>query len=208
MRARFFAACIATAMLCASPAFAQKARDPREVQAQKSCLSGKVEEGIALLAELYAETRNTNVIYNQARCYEQNARYANAINSFREYLRVARNITADEKAEVDRHMSECRSLQAEEERKAASDEPPAPPARVAAPTPASAAAGATPAALDFSAQAAPPGGESGSRPIYKTWWFWTGAAVVVVAGAVTAFFLANRSTDACDGIGLTCRGVK
>ena len=92
-----------------------QAQDPREVQARKDCLIGKYEGGAALLAELYAETTNPNFIYNQARCYEQNARPVEAVNRFREYLRIVPDISGEEKAEVERHIAECRSMQAEQE---------------------------------------------------------------------------------------------
>jgi hypothetical protein len=94
-----------------------QAVDPREVQARKDCLTGKYEAGSALLAELFAETANPNFIYNQARCYEQNARPVEAVNRFREYLRIVPNISGEEKAEVERHLAECRSMQAEQEEK-------------------------------------------------------------------------------------------
>jgi hypothetical protein len=93
--------------------------DPRETQARKDCLIGKYESGVSLLTDLFAETGNNNFIYNQARCYEQNARPEEAINRFREYLRVAKEISPTDRADVESHIAECRRLQ-EEERKATS----------------------------------------------------------------------------------------
>jgi hypothetical protein len=115
------------AMLWTSAAFGQP-QDPREIQARKDCLTGKVEAGVALLADLFAETSNPNFIYNQARCYEQNGRVEDAINRFREYLRVAKNITAEEKADVDQHIAGCRAMQAEQQ---AAKETPAKPSEAA-----------------------------------------------------------------------------
>lgn len=101
-------------------------QDPRELQARKDCLTGKYESGVALLAQLFAETGNRNFVYNQARCYEQNARAEDAINRFREYLRVAKGISAEDKADVDRHIAECQALQSEQERKVAAVPAPEP----------------------------------------------------------------------------------
>jgi hypothetical protein len=99
-----------------SSAFGQ-VQDAREIRARKDCLTGKFESGVALLAQLFAETGNRNFVYNQARCYEQNARADDAVNRFREYLRVAKGISAEDKADVERHIAECRLLQAEQDRK-------------------------------------------------------------------------------------------
>jgi hypothetical protein len=200
---------MAAAILFASPAFAQRPDDPRVSEARKDCLSGKVETGVALLAELYAETRDANLIFNQGRCYEQNGRPANAINSFREYLRVSPNITPNERAQVERHLAECQVLQAEQENKSAivTPAPPVPTPSPPSPAPMAPAppvpAPAAPAGLELSASPSP----EVSQPVYKTWWFWTGAAVVV-AGAVTGILLANQSKGACDDIDFSCRGVR
>jgi hypothetical protein len=101
-------------LLLASAALGQ-AQDPREMQARKDCLKGNYTSGTALLADLFAETSNENFIYNQARCYEQNGRPDEAIQRFREYLRVACNIAADDKADVEHHIAECRAMKAEQE---------------------------------------------------------------------------------------------
>jgi hypothetical protein len=98
---------LAMPLLVVSTAFAQD-KDPRETEARKDCLTGKYEAGAALLAELFTETSNPNFIYNQARCYEQNARPDEAIQRFREFLRIARDLSAEEKKEVENHIAECR----------------------------------------------------------------------------------------------------
>jgi len=203
-------------VIWASSALAQQ-QDPREVQARKDCLTGKVESGVALLAELFAETGNSNFVYNQARCYEQNTRPEQAISRFREYLRVAKDITAAEKADVEKHIEECRALKAEQERErkaeAAAAIPPAPAGATvqpaAAPGLSPETAGsvpeATPAALDLTTKPT----TTGSTPIYAKWWFWTGLAVVV-GGAVTAYLLATHRTteNACAGARIPCDAVK
>jgi hypothetical protein len=86
----------------AAPAAAQTSeeRDPREVEARKACASGQVDRGIALLAEIIAETGDPTPVYNQARCYQQNGRTAEAIQRFREYLRLSPKAPPDEVARV------------------------------------------------------------------------------------------------------------
>jgi hypothetical protein len=212
MLARALSPLLAVICCLAAPAFGAE-KDPRVFQAQKDCLSGKTDSGVALLAELYAENHDPNYIYNQARCYEQAARPEDALNRFREYLRVAKKLPAAEKADVEKHMEECRVLAAEQERSREKKvvAPIAPPAAsvVAAPE-------ATPAPLPLPAATGPAQPEAGldlttqpqaaeAQPIYTKWWFWTGVAVVV-AGGVTAVLLATRKTTEtyCSGADITC----
>jgi len=109
--------CIVASLVWTSSALGQP-QDAREIRAREDCLTGRVEPGVTLLAELFAETGNANFVYNQARCYEQNGRAEDAINRFREYLRVAKGIGSDDRADVDRHIAECRALQTEQQRAA------------------------------------------------------------------------------------------
>lgn len=154
---RFSPVWMTAVLIWTSSAFAQQ-QDPREIQARKDCLTGKYESGVALLAELFVETGNANFIYNQARCYEQNARPEDAINRFREYLRVAKDISQADKTGVEHHIAECRELQAEQQKRLLLASPPSPAASAASasqrtaqstaaapsPSPASAASGAAP----------------------------------------------------------------
>ena len=122
-------ACMITTLTCASAVLGQP-QDPREMKAYRNCLSGKVEAGVALLAEIFIQTKEINLIYNQGRCYEQNGRAEQAVNRFREYLRVAKNLTAAEKAEVNRHIDDCLAMQAEQKPapEPTPSQPPGPPA--------------------------------------------------------------------------------
>ncbi len=134
----------ATGLACAfllviAPARAQQV-DPREAQARSECLAGRFQAGVDLLAQLFAETANANYIYNQGRCYEQNGKPDEAILHFREFLRNAKVLSAEEKAEVNGHIAECQAMKAEQEGRAlpAAPVPPAAPAieaQAAAPTP-------------------------------------------------------------------------
>jgi len=113
-----------------APARAAKrsaSRQAKENAARKACLTGDFRTGIDLLADLFIETKDQNNIYNQGRCFEQNHRWEEAIDRFKEYLRKSPNLSAPVKADVEKHISDCRAEQA-----ALAPPPPAP---VAAPTP-------------------------------------------------------------------------
>jgi hypothetical protein len=62
--------------------------DKRPNAALAACASGDVAKGIAILGELYAETRNPSYVFNQARCHQKNNQLEQARSSFAEYLRI------------------------------------------------------------------------------------------------------------------------
>jgi hypothetical protein len=105
---------LASAGAGSRPALAQPAKstETRETDARKACLTGDWQKGAALLAELFAESGEATYIYNQARCYQQNARPDEAINRFREYLRVAKNLPPDVVAETEGHIREMEAQKA------------------------------------------------------------------------------------------------
>ena len=105
-------------------------RDPREAEAKKACLGGKPERGIEVLAELYAETNDPTYIYNQGRCFEQNGKASEALTRFREYLRKSPNLGAEERAQVQAHITEMEEQTRPAPTPAAAP-PPAAPAPVA-----------------------------------------------------------------------------
>jgi hypothetical protein len=205
-------------MLCPFPVLAQPGGSPELLQAHKACLSGQTDKGIAILAELYATNKKANYIYNQARCYQQNDRPAEAISRFREYLRVAGKISAKEEREVRKQIAECQALLSEKEaalaRQPAKQAEPLVPAPASAPAPAPVLLPASPPpeptptepGLVLAAQPAP-ATVAESPPFYKTWWFWTATGAVVVAGVVTAFLLTRPAPDACGAYDMTCKRV-
>ncbi len=168
------------ATVCAVPAAAQEVS---ERAARKACMSGDYQKGVDMLSDLFINTRDPAHIYNQGRCYEQNGRCEEAVNRFREYLRTAKNPTAEEKLDTEKHIRDCQGLLGPQQ-------PPSTPVTVAgAPTAAvEKTAAAMPAGADVTAPAPQPVASSGS-----TWWIWAGVGAVVVAGTVTAILVATRS---------------
>ena len=85
--------------------------DPRAIEARKACAVGDVARGVALLADYLATTDDVTAIYNMGRCYQQNGRPDKALLQFREYLRKARNLTADDRREIAGHIEELQADQ-------------------------------------------------------------------------------------------------
>jgi hypothetical protein len=83
--------------------------DEREKVAKKACITGDVDKGIDILADLYVESGEINFVFNQGRCFQQNHRWQEAIDRFSEFLRKARNLSAEAKAETDRYIADCQS---------------------------------------------------------------------------------------------------
>jgi hypothetical protein len=180
--------------------------------AKKACVVGDYKTGADRLGDLYVETNDPTLLYNQARCYEQNNQNQQAIDRFREYLRkTAAQLTPEVRAEVEQHITECKARMKEEERTAAPTDatiaPPAPPPSLPpTPDPTAQAPVTSPAGLNVSETAAPAQAEA--SPLYKKWWFWGAVGAVVVAGTVTAILLTSGAKGACSGEDSVCLGVK
>src|SRR5512138_3721506 len=86
------------------------AQEVSERAARKACMSGDYQKGVDILSDLFINTRDPAHIYNQGRCYEQNGRCEEAVNRFREYLRTAKNPTAEEKLDTEKHIRDCQGL--------------------------------------------------------------------------------------------------
>jgi hypothetical protein len=84
--------------------------EPQERAAKKACMTGDPATGVSILADLFMDTGDATYIYNQGRCWEQNNRYEDAIARFREYLRKAHNLSATDRAEVEKHIADCQSF--------------------------------------------------------------------------------------------------
>jgi hypothetical protein len=87
-------------------AFAAKAAT-LDKQAMKACLSGDYAKGVSILTDLYLETHDATYLYNQGRCYEQNVRYVEAAERFREYLRKATKLGKKDREETEKHIADC-----------------------------------------------------------------------------------------------------
>ncbi len=110
----------------------------QENLARAACLMGDYQTGTRILVDLFIQTGKPVHLFNQGRCYEQNHRWEEALDRFREFLRKAQAIDADTKSYVDAHIAECESHLAKAA-SAASPPPAAPPATTPAvetPTPA------------------------------------------------------------------------
>jgi anti-sigma factor RsiW len=143
-------------VVLASPAFAGKVKPKtgREKAAQKACALGDYQKGVDILADLLVGSDDPNYIYNQGRCYEQNSRWEQAINRFREYLRKDANLSDGDRAEAERHISDCEKALAQVAQAAqppAVLPPPVAPAEAPAPAPAP-----PPVTPDVSTKPAPP----------------------------------------------------
>ena len=127
-----------TALVCSplSPSVAQAQTDPRMKAVKNACASGNFELGVKLLADLYVETNDPIAIYNQGRCYQQNAEPERAASRFREYLRKARDLSPAERAEVEGFIRETDAEAATKAQRAAAAAAVAPTATTPAPVPA------------------------------------------------------------------------
>ncbi len=72
-----------------------QAADPRVAQARTACVAGDVAKGTRLLAELYTETNQPMWLFNQGRCFQQNAMAEQALARFKEFQRKMSDATPE-----------------------------------------------------------------------------------------------------------------
>src|SRR3954453_9649464 len=97
------------AIAASTAASAADSREAREREARKACFTGNADRGVGILVDLYGETGHPNYIYNQARCFERNGKYDQALLSYEDYLRKAKDLGEPERAQVEKSIAELRA---------------------------------------------------------------------------------------------------
>jgi tetratricopeptide (TPR) repeat protein len=199
---------VSIAALSGAPAVA--ASDPREISAREAFVAGRYQEALDLFAKLYAETLHPNYLRNIGRCYQSLGDPDKAITSFHDYLRKAKNITPDERKEIEGYIADMEQLKKERESAPKPSEPSHETASAAPlPVPSAPAPATANASISLvAAPASPPSGEeTESAPVYKKWWFWTLIGVAVAGGVGAAFATGafKKTQDAPCRTGYTCQ---
>jgi hypothetical protein len=180
---------------------AEAAADKRELQAREDFAAGRYQQALDIFAKLYAEKLHPNYLRNIGRCYQNLGDPDKAISAFREYLRKAKVVPADDRAEVEGYIKEMEALAAHRQSNAAP--PPTPPPPPETPPP-HLAAPVTPApAITLTATPEPPAPEP--SPFYTRWWFWTVVGGVALVGGLAAAGVFTSHKDAACGTGRICQ---
>jgi len=97
-------------MLTEGSALAAKGHQAQERAARKACLTGDYTKGVAILSDLFIDSKDATYLFNQGRCFEQNRRYEDAIGRFEEYLRAGANggLQGSDKEAAEKHIADCR----------------------------------------------------------------------------------------------------
>lgn len=185
--------------------------DSREMQAREAFGAGRYQESLDLFVKLYAEKLHPNYLRNIGRCYQNLGDPDKAISSFREYLRKAKGVRADERAEVEGYIKEMEDLKQKREAAAALPPPvkPAEPPPVTGPPPAVEPPPVShPPSLTLTTPPPLAGTTPSESPVYTRWWFWTiiGAAAVGAGLGIAAAAGAFTKTQDAACIGATCGG--
>lgn len=163
--------------------------DPREVEAREAFGAGRYQEALDLYVKLFGEQLHPNYLRNIGRCYQNLGEPDRAISSFREYLRKAKNVSAEERGEIDGYIAEMEELKRTRAAAAAKPPDPAPPIS-APPKPV-----VEPASQPVLVTTAPPAAEP--TPLLKRWGFWAVVGGVLAAGAVGAYVVTRAPADPC-----------
>lgn len=196
----------------------QAAVDQRELRAREAFAVGRYQEALELFAKLYAEKVHPNYLRNIGRCYQNLGDPDKAITSFRDYLRKAKALPPEERAEVEGYIKEMEDLKAKRQSGTGTD--PArggiTPTEAAAGTPTTSSTAPNPNASTVPGAAAPtapsasaPGAdltapsESGApaddaHPVYTRWWFWAaiGGAAALGLGIAAGTGAFTKTVDA------------
>jgi len=183
---------------------APKSKDSRELSAREAFATGHYEEAIELYGRLYAEKLHPTYLRNIGRCYQKLKEPEKAIDSFRDYLSRAKNLSANERKEIDGYIADMEALK---DRQAAekSAKPPARTGEEAASAPlAPPVRNLQPAqpASETQLLANTPDRAPESPPFYKRGWFWGVAAGVVAVAVVGGLYFGgvfSKSSDPCAG---------
>ena len=144
---RFLRGAPIISLLVSMPALAagKQALQSQEQAARKACLNGDYAKGTSILSDLFIQSGGNPVfIFNQARCFESNRRYEDAVARFEEFVRTAEasaaGLTPDGKAAAEKHIADCkRHIEQEGKTSSPASPPPAPaiapPASANQPTP-------------------------------------------------------------------------
>jgi tetratricopeptide (TPR) repeat protein len=194
-----FVLAVLSAQAVAAP---PRTTDPREMKARELFAAQRYQDALDLYVKLYAEKLHPNYLRNIGRCYQNLGDPEKAIGSFREYLRKAKSLPAEERAEIEGYIKEM------EELKRQRDTPPPPPPPKEEPAPRLHSIAEPPPPHQTISQPPPPPVEE-SAPVYKRWWFWTAVGVAVVAGTVgvmaaTGTFKSSAKDPEC-GAGRLCQ---
>jgi tetratricopeptide (TPR) repeat protein len=152
-----------------APASAQEDRD---VKARDLFLAGKYHDALDIYSRLEADTHHPTYLRNIGRCHQMMHQPDQAIFYFRAYLRDARDLSAQERTEIDGYISEMQAVRAAQ----------APPAATMTLPPTL----VTPASV-FSEPVAD------TTPITRKWWFWTALGALVAGGVITALVVGGNS---------------
>jgi hypothetical protein len=112
---RFLRGAPIISLLVTMPALAagKQAQQSQEQAARKACLNGDYAKGTSILSDLFIQSGGNPVfIFNQARCFESNRRYEDAVARFEEFVRTAEasaaGLTPDDKAAAEKHIADCK----------------------------------------------------------------------------------------------------
>lgn len=163
-------------------AFAADDESAAELRARTHFAAGEYKQALDIFARLYAETLHPTYLRNIGRCHQRLGDADNAIATFRDYLRKAKDLTAEQRAEVDGFIAEMEQLK--RSRSPTAVDLTVPPASESSP-----ALVASPARPQ-------------SDPFYTRTWFWVAVAVVAAGSAVAVLLLTADSSPSYGNLGV------
>jgi tetratricopeptide (TPR) repeat protein len=160
-----------------------------ELKARTHFAAGEYKQALDIFARLYAETLHPTYLRNVGRCHQRLGDADNAIATFRDYLRKAKDLTPEQRAEVEGFIAEMDELK--RSRSPTASHPAAPHAGEMSP-----ALVASPAAVS------PPPDRPQPDSFYTRTWFWVVVAAVAAGSAAAVLLLTADSSPSHGNIGV------
>jgi tetratricopeptide (TPR) repeat protein len=183
-------------LLLALGTSARAAGEDDELRARTFFAAAKYQEALDIYARLYAETLHPTYLRNIGRCYQKMGDADRAISSFEEYLRKAKDLSAEQRAEIEGYVADMEKMKRSRATAAAP-----PPAGTGPPPAPSSPDMSSPALLDSSTVVTKTASDSEADPFYTRWWFWTAVAAVAVAGIASAVLLSAGDSPSPGNLG-------
>ncbi len=190
---------------------APKGKDKREIKAREAFSEGRFQDAADLFEKLYADKPHPTYQRNIGRCYQNLQQPDKAINAFRAYLSVGKDISPAERKEVEGYIAEMEALKKKQDDGQAASAAPPLRATTSIPLPAAPFADASKASTSetasLTAEPTEPSPEP-SQPLYKRGWFWAVAGTAVLVGVASGLFAAGvfKPAGQCPS-GVSCKNL-
>jgi tetratricopeptide (TPR) repeat protein len=198
--------CLLLALITiAGPAHADDKSAARDLyrEAMRLYDVGEYRQSLEDFKKAYLRFEEPAFLFNMAQCYRQIGDKAEAVRTYRSYLRKVPDLP--NRDQIERLISSLETAIHEDQQRASEAGAKSPKQPTTQPTPTtgtSQPAPAPPKSIDLRVQSASSAPVHARKPIYRRWWLWTGLGVIAAGvGVGLGVGLAPRTLNASTSLG-------